>query len=234
MIDKGGAGDARSNREVQRFEHLVLGRPRPEATPSNLVKPKGMPNREWKVERKRLIAAGAELAPGIEQAVQLRERWSHRAGTPETHEHASRTQQGALARLHLSGAISADQLAWSVEIAEAAAMILAGIGTKTASLETRVDVTRMGDGIFHEALGRVWSEMAYSRWRARAQGPIDALIDIIVRDIGVTIAARRHRMSVRRMRKLLTDALDLWPQIFVQVRKEVDPATLAAAHAGIL
>jgi hypothetical protein len=134
----------------------------------------------------------------------------------------------------MSGTISADQLAWALEIATAAAMIAAGIGMKTASLEARVDTTRMGDGTFYEALGRVRSEMAYSRWRARVSGPIGAVLDLVVHDCGVTIVAKRHRMSVRRARKLLTAALDLWPVVLAGVRQEVDLATLAAAHAGIL
>ena len=45
----------------------------------------------------------------------LRERWSHKQGTPETLEQASRTQQGALARLYRTGALDANQLAAAEE-----------------------------------------------------------------------------------------------------------------------
>lgn len=230
MMGQGGAHQARS--EQQRVEHLVLGRSRP--APEKLTRPVGLSKGEWKVQRKRLLAEGATLEPGIEEAVQLRERWSHRQGTPETLEHAHATRQGALARLHQSGAITADHLASAEKIGEAVAMLAAGIGMKTCSLEARVDVTRMGDGTFYEALGRVRLEVTYSRWRDRVAqlGPIGASLDMIVSDVGFTVAARRYRMHNRRAKKLLIDALDLWPATIVAVCSEIDAAELARYQAG--
>ena len=76
-------------RERQRVAHLVLGEPRP--------KPKGA-NRLKKGKTPAIVT----LEPGIEERVQLRERWSHKTnGTAETHEHAAvqARREGALARL---------------------------------------------------------------------------------------------------------------------------------------
>ena len=50
----------------------------------------------------------------------------------------------------------------------------------------------------------------------------------------LTIVARRYRMDNRRLKRLLVEALELWPRILGQVRKEVTAADLVAAHAGIL
>lgn len=162
-------------------------------------------------------------------------RWSHkREGTAETHEAHRRQRAGAIARLHASGFLSDDELAWSQEIAAAAERIMADAGVRTASLETRVDTSRHGDA-FHEALFSVWMEMAYSRWRAQLLPAVATMaLDMIVRDIGLTQAAAARGMHKRRARRLLVEALHHWARIFRDVRKEVTSADLVAAHAGLI
>lgn len=178
--------------------------------------------------------AAEERALRVERA-QLLKRWDHkRDGTPETHEQASRTQQGALARLHLSGAISADQLAWSAEIAAAAEAIERDVAVRTSSLYSRVDRSAHGDGSFFEALGAVRREVAYGRWRGQLGGFAEPVLAMIVDDIGVKAVSRQFRIGERRARKLLSDALDLWPECIGGAVREVDAATLAAAQAAIL
>jgi len=213
------AHDDFARAESERFKHLVLGHDRPPARSAG----RGRSKRKIPVE----------LSDGVEREVASRERWSHKQGTPQTLEHASRTQQGALARLHLSGAIDAEQLASAAMIASVAERIAGDVTVRTASLDSRVDTTRMGDG-FWEALGAVRLEVAYTRWRAQLRGSAAVVLDMIVEDIGLTIAAKRHRIHNRRARQLLIDALDAWPKYLGEARKEVDPATIAAAHAGIL
>jgi hypothetical protein len=165
---------------------------------------------------------------------QMRERWKHKnEGTPETHEHASRRCQGALARLYQSGAIDAEQLAAAVEIATVAERIAADVTVKTASLETRVDVTRCGDGGFFERLGQVRREAAYGRWRAQLPQPAPVLEMLVGEPLGFTIVAVRYRMHNRSAKALLIDALDLWPQILGAVCKEIDEKALMAAHARL-
>lgn len=180
-------------------------------------------------------AAKAERHLRKERAGML-DRWGHKnEGTPETHEHASRRNQGALARLYETGAIDAEQLAGAVEIAQVHERIGADVSIRTASLETRVDVTRMGDGTFFERLGNVRREVAYTRWRNEIEGPIGAVLDMIVGEpVGFTIVARRYRIHNRKAKRLLIAALDLWPRILGQVAKELDQGALSAAQAAIL
>ncbi|MBG6116771.1 hypothetical protein IWY39_000575 [Sphingobium sp. JAI105] len=166
---------------------------------------------------------------------QTLERWHHKnAGTPETHEAHRRQRPGAIVRLHASGYLDDDELAYAEQIAAIAYRIMADVTVRTASLETRIDGSRHGDAFF-EALGAVWNEMAYSRWRT-AIGPANAklVLDIIVRDVGVARAAVLHGVHVRRARRMLTDALALWAQTHRTVRDEVTPADLAAAHVGLI
>lgn len=174
---------------------------------------------------------------GLRKArVQMLDRWGHKnAGTAETHEAHSQQRPGAIARLHASGYLNDDELAWSQEIATAAARIMADALVRTASMETRVDGgNRRNGGAFFEALGAVWGEMAYSRWRALLGARAAIVLDVVVHDIGLARAAQAHGMHARRARRLLTDALLLWAGIHRAVRDEVSAADLAAAQAAIL
>lgn len=165
---------------------------------------------------------------------QLLDRWHHKnAGTPETHEAHRRRRAGAIARLHASGHLSDDELAWSQEIAAAAERIMADAMVRTCSMETRVDASRHGDA-FSEAIGAVWSEMAYSRWRKQLGARAAFVLDMVVHDVGLVRAAAAHGMTVPRARKILIDALNLWAKVHAGVRREVSEADLLAAHAGIL
>jgi len=177
-------------------------------------------------EQRRLRKGRAELVA----------RWKHKnEGTPETHEQASRRNQGSLVRLYQNGTIDADQLASAVEIALIVERIGRDVTVKTASLETRVDITRLGDGSFFERLGQVRREVAYTRWRSEMSGPIAAVLEMIVGDtVGFTIVAKRYRMHNRRARQLLIDALNLWPKILGAVCKEIDDKTLMSAHARLI
>ncbi|MET0181092.1 MAG: hypothetical protein ABW194_11525 [Novosphingobium sp.] len=159
-------------------------------------------------------------------------------GTPETRHRAKATRQGALARLYQSGALSADQLAWAGEIAAIAERIGGEAGVRTVSLETRVDGGGHGTGAFWETLGAVRREVAYTRWRGAAAvlsphgaGPLLALI---VEDAGVTIVAQRYAMGPKRLRKLLADAIDLWPGVCRDARQAIDRADVEAAKAGLI
>ena len=171
------------------------------------------------------------------------ERWGRTGdGTPATHAHAAKLRQGALARLYHSGALTAEQLGSALEIASAAERIGAEVQVRTVSLETRIDGGRR-DGTFWEALTLVRREMAYSDWRSRLprlcwsnhgpDAPVAVVLDMIVHDIGVTEAARLHHVHIRRARRLLGEALDLWPGIISHYVREVDDAVLAEAHARV-
>lgn len=184
-----------SDRERQRFDHLVLGRDRPS------------PARTRKLRKSAVV-----LAPGIEEAVQLRERWSHKAnGTPQTHEHvdAARRRPGSIARLYASGAIDDDQLAAADGIAEAYRATTAGVAIRTASLEARVDGGRHGRAE-EVAYGQVLSDLSYGAWRRMIGPAAAAVLDVVAHDEGLTIVARRYGMTMPRARRMLTAALDGW------------------------
>jgi hypothetical protein len=186
----------------------------------------------WTRNNRAVATAERRLRKG---RVEMVERWDHkREGTAETHEHVSQYREGSMKRLYLSGAIDAEQLAASVDIATVLERIGSDVAVRTASLEARVDTTRRGDGGFYEQVLQVRHEMAYGRWRAQVRGPIAPVLEMIAADVPMTEVARRYRMHNRRAKQLLIDALNLWPQILGAVCKEIDRATLAAAHAGIL
>jgi hypothetical protein len=197
------------DRERQRFEHLVLGRPRPKPEPA------AAPKRKRGSRRVAVRGAAGEpavLAPGVEERVALRERWSHkREGTPETHDHAenARARPGSIARLYASAAIDDDQLAAAHEIVEAYRAITACVAIRTASLEARVDGGAHGRAET-QALAAIRADFAYDWWRSAIGSSVEALLGVIVHDVGLTIVARRHGMSMPRARRMLTEALDLW------------------------
>ena len=188
-----------TEREQQRVAHLVLGGPRP--------KPKGA-NRLKKGKTPAIVA----LADGIEERVQLRERWSHKTnGTAETHEHAAAQagREGALARLVATGSIDAHQLAAADQIAEAFHSITAEVAVRTANLEPRSS----GGGphsASHAPIAAVIRERAYARWREAVGSHAAMLLAIIVDDMALTTAAREWRLSNRRARSILVSALDSW------------------------
>jgi hypothetical protein len=168
----------------------------------------------------------------------LAEKWSHKhEGTPQTHEHAERQRhnQGALARLHASGAIDDDQLAYAEEIAMVAEMIESDVAVRTASLETRVDISKRNDGAINQGINRVRLEMAYTRWRDQLPSPKRAVLDMIVGDaIGYTVAAVRYRMHNRKAKRRLIEALDRWPECRAWARMQINAAELAAMQAGLM
>ncbi|WP_051272988.1 hypothetical protein [Sphingomonas phyllosphaerae] len=186
-----------AEREQQRITHLVLGAPRP--------------RRKVTAKRKKTKAPIVLLAPGIEERVRLREDWSHKQGTPETHAHAAAIAklEGSLGRLQRSGAIDAHQAAAAELIAAAHQQITADVAVRTAKLEPRGS----GGGAnaaSAERIAAVILERRYTEWRDRV-GPFAAMMLAIIVD-GMTLgaAARRWRMSDRRARALLVDALNQW------------------------
>jgi hypothetical protein len=154
-------------------------------------------------------------------------------GTPETHAKASRVRQGALARLYEAGAIDVQQLAAAVSIALVHARITGDVTIGTVSYETRVDQSRGYDGACFERLGSVRAEVTYTRWRQRIADPA-VVLAMVIDDIGVNAAARRFGMRKDSAKALLIRALDLWDTMNDEACRDIDEASLAAAHAGIL
>jgi hypothetical protein len=196
---------------------------------------------EERAERSR--AAWAKMHPQIAAAERRLRKdrattlasWKHKnEGTPETHERASRRNQGALASLYKSGSIDGEQLASAEEIARIAERIGADVAVRTASLETRVDLgPRHYDALHDERIQQVRREMAYSEWRQLLPQPAPVLDMLVGEAIGFTVVAERYRMHNRKAKRLLIEALDLWPEILGRVCKMVDQRDLDRAHARL-
>ena len=159
------------------------------------------------------------------------DRWrKHEAhGTAETLLKAGRVQQGALARLYMNGHLSIDQLAWSAEIRAVVERIGRDVAIGSLSLETRVDNGGSGHRVAEESLGRVRSEMAYSRWRLRLRKPAPVLA-MIAEDRALRAVAQAYRMRDAGARALLTEALDFWPDCCGWARDRVDEDDLVAVQ----
>lgn len=207
LIFDGERMDAARQHEQQRFDHLVLGLPRP--LPEIGRKPQGMSKAEWKVSKAVLRAHGAQLLPGIEERVQLAEAHGGRQGTPETIAQLEERQRrpGAIARLYASSAIDADQLAAADKIATTYRAVTADAPLRTASWETR---TGGGGGNADlPLLAGVLGEYALEWWLRSIQQP-DAMLAIVARDVGLTIAANYYGLGVPRARRLVGEALTKW------------------------
>lgn len=197
------------------------------------------------VRRDKAAAAARAAAPLTKEDKAIRRqlaerdrRWDHkRHATPATMEHATEHRTGALARLCEAGTIDADQLAAALEIAEQHEKIARAVTPRTASFETRIDAGRRGDGHFYEALGAVRREEAYDRWREAMgqRAPIGAVLEMIVGDPpGYSVVAKRWRMSDRRAKKVLIEALDRWWVELGHAKRAISEADLLAAHAGLV
>lgn len=195
--------------EQQRFEHLVLGRPRPK--PGIGRKPSGMSKQEWRAQKVEIRTREQTLLPGIEERVQMQELYGHKQGTPETRAHhaAKHGRSGAIARLYASGTIDADQLAAADKIHATFRAVTADAPIRTASLEART-----GGGGASNAdlpmLTAVDGQWALDWWLRSLKGSPTALLDVIVHDVGLTIVADRYALSMPRARRMLTEALSLW------------------------
>jgi hypothetical protein len=210
-------------RERERIEHLVHGRDRPMITRTS--------KRQGK---RRSTKVAEQLSPGIEEAVQLRERWSHKQGTPETLEAVSRTHQGALAQLHANGTIDNEQLEWAAQIANVARSIEADVTVAVASLEARVDQSRSGADLVGEGINRVRLHSAYTDWRVRLPMPKRLVLDMITGDtIGYTVAGRRYGVGKREALRQLMAAINRWPDCVARAYRRISADDVRALDAAL-
>lgn len=216
---------AARKREQQRINHLVLGHPRPIE--------RVMEGKRTGRRKPKIVERPMRLEPGIEEAVLLREAWSHKAyGTPETWECSTRTHDGALIQLHRNGTIDKDQLEWAAQIANVYRSLEADVAIKVASLEARVDQSRSGCAAAESVL-RVRLHLAYGYWRDMLPAPKALVLDMVVGDaIGYSVAATRYRVHKRKAKRLLLEALDRWPLCVAHAFSVAGRDTVAALNAG--
>ncbi len=218
--------DAARKRERQRIDHLVLGLPRPV---ERVMEGKRKGHRKPK-----MVDRPVQLEPGIEEAVQVREAWHHKAyGTPETWERSTRTHDGALIQLQRNGTIDTDQLEWAAQIANVYRSMEADVGVKVASLEARVDESRRHGGRAAESVYRVRMHLAYGYWRDLLPAPKQLVLDMIVGDaIGYSVAAARYRVHKRKAKRFLIDSINRWPMCVAHAFSMVDRDAVAALNDG--
>jgi hypothetical protein len=186
----------------------------------------------WRQRHPSLAQTEAALAKAH---TQMREDWKHKNdGTPETHEHASKTRQGALARLFESGAINADQLAWANEIAMVAETLQRDVAPRIVEYEPRIDHETRGPTVLIEGVMRVRREMAYKEWCRLLPNPKPLVLSMVTGEaIGYTVAARRYHVHQRNARRELIKALDRWPELMDWACSRVDREDLVIAHARL-
>ncbi len=190
-------------------------------TPRTMLGPKPLPRAEIIMARDRHHAAA---------------EFSHkREGSWQTHFHASRTREGALVRFYMAGHINADQLADANEIASVTERIQREVGCGIVNYEPRIDRSMNVPTVLIEGIRWVRLEMAYGWWRVRAPKPIAAVLDMLAGDpMAYSTAAKIHRIHKRKARRILIDAIDLWPNAKDWAERQVDEADLHAAAAGLL
>jgi hypothetical protein len=214
---------AAKKRERERFETKCLGK-LPDPPPVG-PRPKGMSRAEWKIEKR-------NRQHQARTAQSLPAKWSHKQGTPETLEHASRTHQGALAQLHLNGTISAEQLEWAAQIDNVHRSIESDVAVAVASLEARVDQSHRHD-LAIESIRRIRLHHAYTIWRDGLPSPKRLVLDMLVGEpIGYTVAARRYAIHNRRAKRLLIEAIDRWPDCVSMAYRIVTESDVARLNAA--
>lgn len=237
--------EARAERLADQKAYREANAPRPSGVTWNARANKADRRRDERAAQQR--AARDQLRTDGDKslaadAARRDQQWDHkRHATPATMDAATAeeacveavTRHGSLARLYRTGAIDAVQLASAVDIASVAERLGRDVAVKTASLETRIDSGRRGDGTFYEALGAVWREIAFREW-SRALGDSARLVlHLVLDDAGLVAAAKRYRIGHRRATRVLVDALDRWEPFLRDARKAVDEPALARAHARI-
>jgi hypothetical protein len=228
-----------AKRERQRFDHLVLGAPRPDPDLSGVTKPAGLSRQQWKIERKRLRDAGAELEPGVEEAMRRREEFARGQGTPETNANLETYHSDSLMQLERNGTINREQKEYAEAIANVYRSIESDVALKIASFEARVDNGgRAGAALIAERITRVRLHLAYTIWREQLPVPKQAVLDMIVGDaVGYTVVARRYGMHARKSKRWLIEAIDRWPscvdRAYDVVDREVYGAVTMAEPVGL-
>ncbi|HEX5183599.1 MAG TPA: hypothetical protein VFW19_10665 [Allosphingosinicella sp.] len=187
-------------------------------------------------ERERIKAArrteqreADERAQG--ERLRIAARWSHKnEGTAQTHDYASKTRQGALARLFLAGDISRDEWAWAGEIAMAAEAIERDVAVRIVGYEMRIDCSASGRNEVREGPLAIRMQVAYSHWRRWLPDPKRMILDMIVGEPKpYSAAAKEYGVHKRKSKRLLLGALQMWPDALEAAEVEIE-----AARAGIL
>ncbi|MEO7470148.1 MAG: hypothetical protein ABIV36_24360 [Sphingobium limneticum] len=213
-----------AKRQRQRLDHLVMGVRRP-LVPAVRSKRQG---RRKIIEKARPI----EIDPGIDAALDLRDAWSHKQGTPETLEKAG-MHHDCLLQLVANGTIDKEQEEWASQIANVHRSIEADVKIGIASLEARVDNDRGGADRVAEGIRRVRLHHAYTLWREQIPAPKHLVLSMIVGDaIGYTVAAKIYGVGNVKAKTRLIDALNRWPDCVERAHRLIDEADVERLNSA--
>jgi hypothetical protein len=166
--------------------------------------------------------------------VELQARWSHKQGTPETHERVEsvppRRRQSPLVRMYQLGKIDADDLAAAQEISHVIEMIERDVSVRGMTLDDRVDCNGAGHNVLVEGLRRIRAEVAYHEWRKIIPTPKRMIIDMIVSDVSYVRQAKRYGMRWETARKRLISALRIWHECHAKATKLIDRDDVEAVY----
>ena len=145
----------------------------------------------------------------------------------------TRKSRSALAYMRERGSITDDQFYSAQQIAQIAEAIERQVRLGCASMEARVDCSNSAKDALYETLYRVRAEAAYTEWRAKLPLPRRMVIDMVTKDAGLSAIAAEHNVGWRRARRILSEALDAWPEIFARCVKAISEDDLEAQHARL-
>jgi len=213
---------AARKREQERFDHLVARHPRPTEIVT-VGKKKGR-------RKPKKVEVPVTLSPGMNEAVAMEERWSHKAnGTAQTHERAGR-HTDSLDQLERNGTIAKEEREWAAQIANVHRSIESDVAVKIASIETRVD-NGGSRPLVAERIHRVRMHAAYGFWRQMIPVPRGLVLDMIVGDaIGISVAAKLYHVHKRKAKRLLIEAIKRWPLCVAHAFSIVDQETVDAMN----
>lgn len=144
-----------------------------------------------------------------------------------------RKTRSALEYMRQQGSLTDEQYYSAQRIAQIAEMIEKQVSLGCASMEARVDCSGSARDALNESLYRVRAEAAYTEWRAKLPLPRRMVIDMVTQDAGLSRIASEHNMGWPKARRILTEALDRWPEIVARIVKQIDAEDLAAQHARL-
>lgn len=131
-------------------------------------------------------------------------------------------QQSSLRKMLDAGQLTEAQYWAAQEIAHVAEIIQRGMGTRSASLDTRVDCSASGRDALIEKFGYVRAEATYTRWRTAIAMPRRMVIDMVLEDRQLKATARVYGVGWPKAKRLLWSALNLWSDLKLRMLNEMD------------
>ena len=122
--------------------------------------------------------------------------------------------KSSLRLMNERGALTDEQYDSALRIAGVVEVIQRAASVRCASLEARVDCSGSANDRLVESLRVAQLNVAYTQWRQRLPMPRSLFVDMVTTDRTLFATARKYGMGWPKARRLLRNALDLWPDIY--------------------